>query len=81
MEISLSFHTIAATIIKLFILMSIGYALYFRRIINDEFTDTLSLLLVRLFFPALIIYKTVNYFSFTEYEYWWFLPVAGIVFS
>ncbi len=81
MELHFPFYTIVTAIAKLFILMLTGYALYRFRLIDDKFTDTLSLLLVRVIFPALIISKTVTYFSFSEYPRWWFLPVCAIVFS
>ena len=81
MEIQFTFYTIAIAIAKLFVLMLIGYVLYRQRLINDEFTDILSLLLVRVVFPALIISKTITHFSFAEYACWWFLPLAAIVFS
>lgn len=81
MEIEFTFITISIAIIKLFILMAAGYILYYRGLIDDRFTDMLSLLLVRLVFPALIISKTVTHFSFEEYSYWWFLPLCGMAFS
>jgi len=81
MELNYTFYTIALAISKLFILMAAGYILYRFRFIDDKFTDTLGLLLIRVIFPALIISKTVSHFSFTEYPYWWFLPLAAIMFS
>ena len=81
MELQFTFSTIAVAIIKLFILMLVGYALYRLKVINDKFTDMLSLVLVRVLFPALIISKTITYFSFSEYAWWWLLPLCAIVFS
>lgn len=81
MELEFTFYTIAAAIFKLFILMSIGYILYYLKIIDDRFTDRLSMLLIYAIFPALIVSKTVTHFSFAEYPYWWFLPLCAIVFS
>ncbi len=81
MEFSFTFHTIALAIAKLFILMFIGYFLYRRKLIDDKFTDTLSLMLVRAIFPALIISKITGHFSFNEYAYWWIFPLAAIIFS
>jgi predicted permease len=81
MEIYLPFHTIAATIGKLFILMFAGYMLHRMKLISGEFVDTLSLLLVRLIFPALIISKTISHFSFSGYAYWWILPLCAMAFS
>jgi predicted permease len=80
MEIQLTFYTIITAIVKLFILMLTGYALRYLKFIDDKFTDMLSLTLIRVLFPALIISKTVAYFSFAEYDYWWFLPICAIVF-
>ncbi len=81
MEIYLPFPTIVATIGKLFILMLAGYMLHRMKLISDEFVDTLSLLLVRLIFPALIISKTISHFSFSGYAYWWVLPLCAMAFS
>ncbi|MFC1480381.1 AEC family transporter [Candidatus Omnitrophota bacterium] len=81
MELEFTFYAIAAAIAKLFVLMLVGYVLYRLKIINDKFTDMLSLLLVRVVFPALIISKTITHFSFKEYAYWWFLPLCAVVFS
>ena len=81
MEIYLPFSTIMATIGKLFILMFAGYMLHRMKLINGEFVDTLSLLLVRLIFPALIISKTISHFSFSGYAYWWILPLCAMAFS
>ncbi len=81
MEIQLTFQAVSFAIIKLFILMSCGYFLYFKRMIDDKFVDTLSLLLITVFFPTLIISKTISYFDFSEYAYWWVLPFCGIFFS
>jgi predicted permease len=81
MEIQLSFDIIIATIGKLFILMLVGYLLHKMRLISDEFVNMLSLLLVRVIFPALIISKTINHFSFSGYAYWWVLPLCAMAFS
>jgi len=80
MEIQFTFYTIITAIIKLFILMSVGYVLCRLKFIDDRFTDMMSLMLVRVVFPALIISKTVTHFSFAEYDYWWVLPLCAIVF-
>ena len=80
MEIQLSFDIIISTIGKLFILMLVGYMLHKMKLINDEFVDKLSLLLIRVIFPALIISKTINHFSFSGYTYWWVLSLCAIGF-
>lgn len=81
MEFNLTFYTILASIAKLFILMFIGYIIYNRGLIDEKFTDMLSRLLVFILFPALIISKIINHFSFSEDHSWWFLPLAAIIFS
>jgi len=81
MDIQITFYAIVSSIIKLFILMLVGYILRLRKIIDDKFVDTLSLLLVRVVFPALIISKTITHFSFIEYPLWWVLPLSAILFS
>ncbi len=81
MDINITFYAVSLAIIKLFILVLIGYILRLRKVIDDKFIDTLSLLLVRVVFPALIISKTVTHFSFTKYPLWWILPLSAILFS
>ncbi len=81
MAITFTFSTIAIAIGKLFILMLTGAMLYHIGLVNEKFVDRLSQLLVRIIFPALIISKTVQNFSFTAYEYWWTFPLAAILFS
>jgi predicted permease len=81
MEFQFDFHTIAIAIIKLFVLMAVGYILYWRKIIDDRATDMLSMLLIRVIFPALIISRIITHFSFKEYSYWAFLPFCAIVFG
>jgi len=81
MDIHVTFYAVGLAIIKLFILALIGYLLRLRNVIDDKFVDTLSLLLVRGIFPALIISKTVTHFNFTAYPLWWIFPVAAILFS
>jgi len=61
--------------------MFIGYILRNRKIIDDKFTDTLSLLLVKIIFPALIFTKIISHFNFSAYAYWWILPILAIVLS
>jgi malate permease and related proteins len=81
MEIYFSFSDIVYAIAKLFLLIVAGYVLRHRNIIDDKFTDTLSDVLVRVMFPALIIHKTVSIFSFSDFPYWWVLPIVAVVFS
>ncbi len=81
MEIEFTFLTISSAIVKLFILMAVGYILRDRKFIDNKFTNTLSLLLIRLFFPALIISKMTTHFSYSEYPHWWFLPLCAVIFS
>jgi len=81
MTINFTFATIAIGIGKLFVLMLAGYILYHIKLIDEKFVDRLSQLLVKVIFPALIISKTIQNFSFTAYTYWWMLPVAAIIFS
>ncbi|MFH1797788.1 MAG: AEC family transporter [Candidatus Omnitrophota bacterium] len=76
-----SFYTIAVAVAKLFVLMAVGYILYLRKAIDEKFTDVLSLILIRVIFPALIISKTTTFFSFNEYKFWWLLPLAAVIFS
>ncbi|MFC1570244.1 AEC family transporter [Candidatus Omnitrophota bacterium] len=81
MEIDFTFSTITLGIIKLFVLMLIGFGLRLKGFINDKFTDMMSLLLIRVLFPALILTKTIEHFDFGEFPYWWTLPLAAILFA
>ncbi|MFQ5952970.1 MAG: AEC family transporter, partial [Candidatus Omnitrophota bacterium] len=81
MELHFTFNTIALAIGKLFVIMLVGYILHRTKFIKDEYVDTLSRILIYLIFPALIITKIIGHFSFTEYAYWWFLPLCAIGFS
>ncbi len=78
MDIQFTFDIIAFGIAKLFILMLVGFMLYRFKLIDDKFTDTLSLLLVRIIFPALIISRITEHFSFHEFKGWWFFPLAAV---
>jgi malate permease and related proteins len=81
MDIQFTFVGIVAAVVKLLMLALAGYVLRHRNIINDKFSDTLSDILVKLIFPALIIHKTVSNFSFSDFPFWWILPAAAVVFS
>jgi len=81
MEIHFTFYAIVTGVVKLFILMFLGYAVYRVKLVDDGFVDKLSLLLVRVIFPALIISKMITQFSFREYAYWWVLPICAVGFS
>ncbi|MBD3378857.1 MAG: hypothetical protein GF408_00120 [Candidatus Omnitrophica bacterium] len=81
MELQYTFATISLAIAKLFVLMLIGYLVYHFKLIGSDFLDTLSLLLVRLIFPALIISKTVTNFGFDMFPLWWAFPLAAMAFS
>ena len=81
MELHFTFHTIVIAIIKLFLLMLTGYVLYPLRLVDDKFVDTMSQVLVKVLVPALIISKTIAHFSFTEYAYWWFIPLCAVLFA
>lgn len=81
MEINFTFATIAEAILKLFVLVFSGAFLRWRNIIDDSFTDRLSQVLVKMIFPALIFTRTVTNFSFSDFSFWWALPLAAVVFS
>lgn len=81
MELNFTFLTISTAVIKIFVLAGIGYFLCRAKVIDGKFTDTLSLLLVRIIFPALIISKIIAHFSFAEESNWWLMPIWAIAFS
>jgi len=80
MIIEYSFSTIALAIVKLFILIAIGYVIYYRKIIDERFLDVLSQLLVRIIMPCLIISKTISHFSPSDFTFWWLLPLVAVLF-
>ncbi|MDP8299390.1 MAG: AEC family transporter [Candidatus Tantalella remota] len=81
MELQFTFYTIALAVVKTFVLMGVGYLLYRTKVIDGKFTDTLSIILVRVIFPALIVSKMITYFSFSGYPGLWVLPLFAIAFS
>ncbi|MCK4852155.1 MAG: AEC family transporter [Candidatus Omnitrophica bacterium] len=81
MEIHFTFQAIAAGMAKLFFLVLLGCAIYRLKLVDDKFIDKLTYLLVIILFPSLIISKTITHFSFTQYAYWWVLPVSAVAFS
>jgi len=80
MNINFTFSSISLGVVKLFMLMAAGYFTYNRKLVDEIFLDKLSLLLVRVIFPALIISKIVTHFSFSEYRMWWALPLSAVIF-
>jgi len=81
MELQYTFLSISVAIVKMLMLAMVGYVISSRKIVDDKFVDNLSMLLIKVIFPALIITKTIKYFSFTEYADWWVLPLSAILFS
>jgi predicted permease len=81
MELNFTFLTISSAVIKLFILMSAGYILCALKVIDEKFTDTLGMLLVRVIFPALIISKIITDFSYADYRNWWVFPLLAVIFA
>lgn len=81
MNIDISFYTIAIAIAKLSLLALTGYVLYHVKLISSDFVDGLGKVLVKLLFPALIVFKIVSNFSPAEYPFWWTLPLSAIAFA
>ena len=81
MDLQFTFLGISSGVAKLFVLVSAGYLIYRLKLTDDVFLDKLGLLLVRIFFPALIVSKIISRFSFSEFSSWWVLPVSAAVFS
>jgi len=80
-QLEYDFIVIGTSIAKLLFLVATGYILRMRGLIDDKFTDMLSLLLIRVIFPALIISKTISHFDPGAFPYWWSLPIAAVLFS
>lgn len=76
-----SFQSIALGIIKLFVVLVIGYTLSRANVLKKDAVRALSDVLVWACLPALIFAKTTYSFSPAEYPLWWFLPVCAIAVS
>jgi hypothetical protein len=74
-----SFNSVATGILKLFVLISIGYALCYFKVLSREKTGVLSDILLKAALPALIVTRTTSTFSPAEFPLWWFLPLAAII--
>ena len=81
MEVNFTFAAVAAGVSKIFILTFLGYLFYRIKLVDDPFVDKLSQILVKVIFPSLIISKTITNFSFSEFSFWWLLPLLAAVFS
>ncbi|MDD4012911.1 MAG: AEC family transporter [Candidatus Omnitrophica bacterium] len=81
MQIDFSFITILLAMAKLSLLALTGYLFYQLKLINGEFVDMMSKVLVRLLFPALIVSKTITNLDFKEIPYWWALPLSAMAYA
>ncbi|MFC1666283.1 AEC family transporter [Candidatus Omnitrophota bacterium] len=72
------FYSIASGILKIFFLLSIGYLLYIRRLIEKKSADAISNILIWACVPALIFTKITSTFDPSEFPGWWFLPICSI---
>ncbi len=77
----IEFFVIGNAVLKMLILIFVGSLLYGLKVMKDELLDGLTMLLIKILFPALIFIKTVTYFDFNEFSHWWVMPLCGIAYS
>ncbi|MBU1862060.1 MAG: AEC family transporter, partial [Candidatus Omnitrophica bacterium] len=68
-------------VLQLFIIASLGFFFFKKKIIKKEGCRLLSSLLLWIFFPALIFSRITETFDPTTYPWWWLLPCCAIVMS
>jgi malate permease and related proteins len=68
-------------IIKLLLLIVIGYVAHKKRIINTEAIRSLNKMVLWLCLPALIISRTIESFDPKIMAFWWVLPIVSIAMS
>jgi len=74
-----SFHAIFFGIVKLFVLIAVGYGLSVSSVLKKEGADALSAVLIWALLPALILTRITSTFSPGEYPFWWILPLAAVI--
>ena len=80
MDIIFTVDTIVWAVVKLLVLMSVGYVLYSTKVITEDFIAGLSRIVVLLVIPCLIASRIINTFDFNGYPNWWYFPVLGILY-
>jgi len=75
------FHSILYGMIKILVLVVIGYALFRRNILTKAGIESVNNVVYWACLPALIMTKTTSTFSPSEHGQWWFLPAVSVLMS
>jgi malate permease and related proteins len=73
--------SVVVGIIKLLILVAIGYISYKRHLISKEAIQSVNKIVLWLCLPALIISRTIAEFDPGIMQYWWVLPLVSLAMS
>jgi len=65
--------------VKLFLIMGVGYLIRQIKLINKKGIDIISQVLLWLVLPALIVSKTTSVFDPVRFRMWWALPIAAFI--
>jgi len=81
-EIFLSgFTNMWSALMRIFIIVLLAGYLVRKKIITQSHIDALSKITVLVLLPAMVIGNTLKHFSPDELDYWWLMPVLGVLFS
>ena len=71
-----SFPIVLADILKILLLMGIGFVLSATRIVKEHMLDVLTVILIWVCLPALFFVKFTSFFEPAAFPMWWiFYPV------
>jgi predicted permease len=74
-------HSIVVGITKILMLIAVGYALRFAKLLKSDGIDGLSKLLLWVCLPSLILTKIISTFNPGSFPGWWFLPLCSMAMS
>lgn len=74
-----TFLTVFQGIIKIFIIAGIAGILVWRKVIQQNFIDGLSNIMVYVFLPCMIFSTIISGFNPHQERYWWIIPLAAII--
>ncbi|MFH1783134.1 MAG: AEC family transporter [Candidatus Omnitrophota bacterium] len=75
------FYSLSAGILKIFLLIGIGYVLNTRKILKKDAISSLSAILIWASLPALIFTKITSTFDVSLFPRWYLLPLIAIMLS
>ena len=74
-----TFLSVFQGIIKIFIIAGIAGLLVWRKVIQQNFIDGLSNIMVNVFLPCMIFSTIISGFNPHQERYWWIIPLAAII--